>query len=87
MQKDNVVDNESTDLSAHYDFDYGEAKPHRFAEHLEQEQLMVMLDPDIAAVFPTSEAVNEALRVLVAAAKNLPNRKQPRKQRPSSRQT
>jgi len=28
---------------------------------------------DIAAIFPTSEAVNEALRVLAMAAQNLPH--------------
>ncbi len=46
---------------------------------------MVVLEPDIAAVFPTSEAVNDALRVLAAAAKNLPGEKAKRKQ--SSRKT
>ncbi len=30
---------------------------------------LVLLSPDIAAVFPTSEAVNEALRGLVQVAK------------------
>ena len=34
---------------------------------------MVVVDPDLAAIFPTSEAVNEALRVLATAAQNLPN--------------
>ena len=31
-----------------------------------------MLDVDMAAIFPTSKAVNEALRVLASAAQNLP---------------
>ena len=67
----------------HYDFDYSQAKPNRFATRLAQEQLMVVLDADMAAIFPTSEAVNEALRVLATAAQNLPNAspKRPRKQR------
>ena len=79
-QKDKLVSVENDDLQTHYDFDYSKAKPNRFAARLAQEQVMVVLDPDIAAVFPTSEAVNEALRVLVAAAKNLPSEKPERKQ-------
>jgi hypothetical protein len=30
---------------------------------------LVLLSPDVAAVFPTAEAVNEALRALVQVAK------------------
>jgi hypothetical protein len=73
------------DMKAHYDFDYSKAKPNRFAARLAQERLMVVLDPEIATIFPTSEAVNEALRVLAAAVKNLPspNPLQQRKRRTS----
>ena len=38
-----------------------------------KDSLMVVLDPDVAAIFPTSEAVNDSLRVLAAALQNLPN--------------
>ena len=69
------------DLKDHYDFDYSKAKPNRFAERLAQDSLMVTLDPDMAAIFPTSEAVNEALRVLAAAAKNLSATKPPQRNR------
>ena len=31
---------------------------------------IVLLDPDLSKVFPTSESVNEALRTLVAAARS-----------------
>lgn len=86
MQKDKLASTETDEINAHYDFDYNKAKPNRFAARLAQEQVMVLLDPDIAAIFPTSEAVNEALRILVAAAQNLPkaNPKQPRKPRKST---
>lgn len=50
------------DMREHYEFDYGQAKPNRFAERIDQNSIMVVLDPDVAAVFPTAEAVNEALR-------------------------
>jgi hypothetical protein len=69
------------DVKDHYDFDYSKAKPNRFAERLAQDSLMVALDPDMAAIFPTSEAVNEALRVLAAAAKNLSATKPPQRNR------
>lgn len=69
----------SSEMKTHYDFDYHKAKPNRFAARLAQERLMVVLDPDIAAIFPTSEAVNEALRVLATAARNLPNEKPKRR--------
>ncbi len=69
---ENEIENTTDDdLKAHYDFDYSQAKPNRFAERLAEDSLMVVVDPDMAAIFPTSEAVNEALRVLAAAAKNL----------------
>ena len=80
-----TAENESVereDMRAHYDFDYSKAKPNRFAARLAQDRLMVVLDPDMAAVFPTSEAVNEALRVLAAAAKNLPSDSPQRQRRP-----
>jgi len=72
MQKDKPENTEVDDIKPHYDFDYSQAKPNRFAARLAQEQLMVVLDADVAAIFPTSEAVNEALRVLATAAQKLP---------------
>lgn len=68
---DKPEENEQTDLQDHYEFDYKKAKPNRFAPRLSQDTVMVVLDPDVAAIFPTSEAVNETLRVFAAALKNL----------------
>lgn len=83
MQKDKLKNTETDELHEHYDFDYSKGKPNRFATRLTQEQLMVVIDPDMAVIFPTSEAVNEALRVLATAAQNLPHTtpKRPRKPR------
>ena len=72
-QEDQTTGNESNELQAHYDFDYSKAKPNRFAAAFNQERVVVVLDPDVAAIFPTSESVNETLRVLATALKNLPN--------------
>lgn len=65
-----ITDND--DLQPHYDFDYSKAKPNRFAARIDQESVMVVLDPDVAAVFSTAESVNETLRALAGVLKNLP---------------
>lgn len=70
-QTDKTTDS-SDDMRDHYEFDYRQAKPNRFAKRINQNSIMVVLDPDVAAVFPTAEAVNEALRVMVQALKQLP---------------
>ena len=75
---------ESDDLQAHYDFDYSKAKPNRFAERLNQESVVVVLDPDVANVFPTSESVNETLRMLMSALQNMPQIQSSREQTPTS---
>jgi hypothetical protein len=82
MQEDKAATVKSDELKPHYDFDYSRAKPNRFASRIDQESLMVVLDPDVAAIFPTSEAVNETLRVLAAALKNLPTEKPTRRRKP-----
>lgn len=72
-QKDKMTASENDDLQDHYDFDYSKAKPNRFAERIHQESITIMLDPDVAAIFPTSESVNETLRTLMAALQNMPS--------------
>lgn len=55
------------ELLKEYDFDYSQARPNRFASRPPSEQILVTLDPDIAAVFTTAEAVNKALRAFMSA--------------------
>jgi hypothetical protein len=69
-QDDDQVQNVG-ELRAHYEFDYSKAKPNRFAGRLDEEAIAVVLDPDVAAVFTTSEEANQALRVLIDALGNL----------------
>lgn len=57
---------ESDDLLPEYHFDYSKARPNRFALTPEN-RITVTLDPDVARVFQTSEAVNRALRCLLSA--------------------
>lgn len=58
-------------MRQHYRFDYQKGKPNRFAGRLSEESIAVVLDPDVAAVFTTSEEANQALRVLIDALGNL----------------
>jgi hypothetical protein len=55
------------DLRPEYDFDYAKAKPSPYAARLKGRAVAVVLDPDVAEVFPTSEAVNKLLRSVVSA--------------------
>ncbi len=57
-----------------YRFDYRRAKPNRFAEKMSEGVVVVILEPDVAAVFKSSEAVNALLRSVIAA---MPEPKQP----------
>ena len=54
-------------MRSEYRFDYGKARPNRFAGRSTGEHLVVVLDPDIAQVFTTPESVNNVLRALIAA--------------------
>lgn len=51
-------------------FDYAKAKPNRFAPAMKGNSVAVVLDPDVASVFHTSEAVNSLLRSVMAAPPN-----------------
>lgn len=50
-----------------YRFDYSRAKPNRFAEKMSKDVIAVVLEPDVAAVFKSSDAVNALLRSVIAA--------------------
>ena len=55
------------EMASEYRLDYRKAKPNRFAERMKIEPLVVLIEPDIAKVFSTSEQVNKALRALISA--------------------
>ena len=56
---------DSDELRSEYHFDYRKAKPNRFATQIEDGSLIVVLEPDIAQVFTTPEAVKKVLRALI----------------------
>ncbi len=55
------------DMRREYRFDYKKAKPNRFAKQMGVGTIAVVLDPDVAAVFKSSESVNKLLRSVIAA--------------------
>ena len=59
--------NASDDLRPGYAFDYSKAKANPYAAQLKGRTVAVVLEPDVAAAFPNSKAVNKQLRAVVAA--------------------
>jgi hypothetical protein len=57
----------SDDMRPEYHFDYSKARPNRFADRMKEGPLVVVVDPEVAQVFPSAESVNNALRALIAA--------------------
>jgi hypothetical protein len=70
-----AVPRASDDLRSEYSFDYSKAKANPYAAQLKGRTVAVVLEPDVAAAFPNSKAVNTQLRAVVAA---VPRRSQRR---------
>ena len=68
-------DTASDEMFPEYSFDYRKARPNRFAERVYKDHRIVILDPDISKVFPTSKSVNTVLRALITT---MPKRKKAR---------
>jgi len=79
-RKRSTSDEQIVDLRPHYDFDYSNAQPNRFASRFSEETVAVVLDADVATVFHSSEAVNSFLRSAISA---MP-RSEPRKRKRAS---
>ena len=59
------------DLRPEYDFDYSKAVRGKYVKRLLKEGANVaVLEPDVARAFPSSAAVNDALRSLLAVARS-----------------
>jgi hypothetical protein len=50
-----------------YQFDYRKGRPNRFAGRVRPGAVAVVLDPDVASVFGSSDRVNALLRSVIAA--------------------
>ena len=55
------------EMRPEYHFDYGKARPNRFAGRIQAGAVAVVLDPDVASVFGSSDTVNALLRSVIAA--------------------
>ena len=60
------------------EYDFSRARPNPYAARYAAGSNVVVLDPDVAAVFPTEASVNEALRALAGI---IQQRRPPRKAR------
>jgi hypothetical protein len=69
------------DLRSEYRFDYTESQPNRFANRINKAQVVVVLDPDIADVFTSGEAVNRVLRALITS---MPRPARPKREKRST---
>lgn len=63
------------ELRPEYNFDYGRARPNRFASRMTSPVVAVVLEPDVAAVFDSSESVNRMLRSVISAIPKAGRRK------------
>lgn len=64
MKKTRSAD-DADDMRPEYHFDYSKARPNRFVDQVKSGARAVLLDPDVAEVFTTPEAVNTVLRALI----------------------
>ncbi len=84
MKKNHATEPTSEGMRSHYDFDYSKSRPNRFAARPKLGRVRsIVLEPDVAEVFHSSDQVNELLRSIIT---NLPSRraeKKPLKKRAS----
>jgi hypothetical protein len=61
---EDIHNQEEHDLLPEYRFDYTKARPNRFAQGIAKGSLVVVLEPELAQVFKTSEQVKAILRAI-----------------------
>ena len=64
-EQETTLETVEPEMRAHYSFQGGQRG--RYAHLFPQKPHLVVLSPDMAAMFPDSDSVNEALRTLVKA--------------------
>ena len=67
MSKTRSQSRKTSDLRPEYKFDYTRARPNRFASRMQGKVVAIVLEPDVAEVFATSESVNRLLRSVISA--------------------
>ena len=56
------------------DYDFSKGIRGKYAKQIAEGTNVVVLDPEVAKMFPTSESVNKALRKLIEDRKKSPDR-------------
>jgi hypothetical protein len=71
------------------EYDFSRSRPNKFASRYASDSLVVVLEPDVAAIFPTASQANEALRVLARLfhENRVPKASAPRKRRAAALRT
>ena len=67
------------------EYDFSKGVRGKYAKQFLEGTNLVVLDPDVAEMFPTSTAVNDALRALAKIARSTEPRKRPRKRNTPAR--
>jgi len=67
MNRSPKQNKKNAEMRARYDF--SRATRGKYVKRFPKDVVMVTLAPDVAAAFPDADAVNEALRVILKAAK------------------
>jgi hypothetical protein len=55
------------EMRPEYRFDYRSSRPNRFASLMKGGTVAIVLDPDVASIFRSSESVNSLLRSVINA--------------------
>lgn len=77
MRKNRDAEVPAGEMRPHYDFDYSKSRPNRFASRPKLGRVRsVILEPDVAEVFHSSDDVNAFLRSVI---KTMPPRRADRK--------
>jgi hypothetical protein len=61
----------ANDADMREEYDFSNAVRGKYADRFPKDVVMVTLAPDVAEAFPDATAVNDALRVLIKAAKKV----------------
>ena len=59
------------------EYDFSRARRNKFASRYAAGSVVVVLEPDVAAAFPSSREANDALRALAGIIRKRPTRRQP----------
>jgi hypothetical protein len=63
------MQNNTADPDMKEEYDFSKGIRGKYAQRYAEGTNVVVLEPDVAAAFPTSEAVNTALRALIVLAR------------------